>query len=190
MFTLKVTHPCGDSREFPLEIFKSSIHVGGAWEPCASFYVPEEASLFLGSKHAGDTIVYAFHEGGVTQDSFEVWADDGTDETIGHIKWKLLIDHKPCTHEEFSAAAWNSMKTQTFRIPSSLDHKYRGCGNGIVKIEKSKGMVLDFDYTDEKLRPLDDQNISMCDDAGEIVREDDRTITYRANFSSYTICLY
>ncbi len=78
----------------------------------------------------------------------------------------------------------------TFRIPSGLDYKYRGCGNGIVKIDKSKGMVLDFDYTDEKLRPLDDQNIMMCDDAGEVIREDERTITYRANFSSYTICLY
>ena len=107
-FSVCVTHPCGESREFPLEIFKSSIYVGGAWEPCASFYVPEEASLFLGSQYAGDTIVYAFHEGGVTEDSFEVWADD-SDETIGQIKWKLLINHKPCTHEEFSTVAFNKL---------------------------------------------------------------------------------
>lgn len=190
MFTVQVTHPCGESREFPLEIFESSIFVGLTWEPCASFRVPEEAGEFLGSQYAGDTIVYAFHEGGVTEDEFEVWADDATDETIGYIRWKLLINHKPCTHEEFSTAALNSMKRNSFRIPSSLDHKYRGCGSGIVKIDKTKKMVLDFDYTDEKLRPLDDQNILMCDDAGEVVREDDRTITYRANFSSYTICLY
>lgn len=189
MFTVQVTHPCGESREFPLEIFKSFIYVGGAWEPCASFHVPEEASLFLGSPYAGDTIVYAFHEGEVTQDSFEVWADD-CDEVIGYIRWKLLIDHKPCTHEEFSAATWNSMKTKTFRIPSSLDHKYRGCGNGIVKIDKTKKLVLDFDYTDERLHPLNDQNILMCEDAGKVIQEDDRTITYRANFSSYTICLF
>lgn len=189
MFTVQVTHPCGESREFPLEIFKSSIYVGGAWEPCASFRVPDEAGEFLDSPYAGDTIVYAFHEGWVTEDSIEVWADD-SDETIGHIQWKLLIDHKPCTHGEFSAAAWNSMKTNTFRIPSSLDHKYRGCGNGIVKIDKTNGMVLDFDYTNERLHPLNDQNILMCEDAGKVIREDDRTITYRANFSSYTICLY
>lgn len=79
---------------------------------------------------------------------------------------------------------------KTYRVPGRLDHKYRGCGNGVVSIEKSKDSVLDFDYTDENLRPLEDQNISMCSDAGKIIREDDRTIIYRANFNSYTIRLY
>ncbi len=188
MFTVRVTHPSGESKEFPLTIFKSSIFVGLTWEPCASFHVPDEAGEFLDSPYAGDTIVYAFHEGGVTRDYFEVFDDDG--EETGEIEWELLIDGKPCTHEEFSNAAWNSMKTNTFRVPQNLDHKYRGCGSGIVKIEKTKGAVIDFDYTDMNLRPLTDQNVEMCDDAGKVVREDDQTVTYRANFSSYTILLY
>lgn len=189
MFSVRVTRHSGESKDFPLEIFKDSIYVGTTWIPCAGFYVPEDASLFLGSKYAGESIVYAFHEGEVTEGSFEVWAD-GTEEVIGEIKWQLLIDGKPCTHEEFSVATWSSMTKTSFRIPRKLDHKYRGCGNGIVKINKSKGDVLDFDYTDENLRPLTDQNISMCKDAGKVISEDDKTIVYRANFSSYTICLF
>jgi hypothetical protein len=30
----------------------------------------------------------------------------------------------------------------------------------------------------------------MCKDAGRKIQEDDKTVTYRANFSSYQICLY
>ena len=79
---------------------------------------------------------------------------------------------------------------EKFSIPRSLDNKYMGCGSGIVKIDKSKKVVVDFYYTDDNLQPLEDQNILMCDDAGKVIYEDDRTITYRANFSSYVICLY
>lgn len=78
----------------------------------------------------------------------------------------------------------------SFRIPSGLDHKYRGCGSGIVKIDKQKEIVLDFDYTNEKLQVLDDQNLIMCKDAGRIIEETDETVTRRANFSSYSIFLY
>lgn len=183
MFTVKIIRPDGETQTFPLQIVKQSIMVGDAWEDCAGFLVPFEADEFLNDEYGGESIRYAFLEGEATRGCFEDANDD-------EVRWELLVNGVSCTHEEFSNSAWNSMKTNTFRVPSNLDHKYRGCGNGIVKIEKSKGMVLDFDYTDEKLRPLDDQNIVMCNDAGKIVREDDRTITYRANFSSYTICLY
>ena len=82
------------------------------------------------------------------------------------------------------------MKTNTYKIPRSLDHKYMGCGNGIVVVDKAKHQVIDFEYTDENLHPLSEQNIAMCEDAGRVVAENDNYITYRANFSSYTICLY
>lgn len=79
----------------------------------------------------------------------------------------------------------------TFSIPKPLlEAKYKGCGNGIVTIDKKTNKVLDFDYTDSKLRPIKDQNISMTKAAGKKIREDDATITYRANFSSCTVCLF
>jgi len=49
---------------------------------------------------------------------------------------------------------------------------------------------LDFDYTDSKLRPLGEQNISMTKSAGRTIREDEVTITYRANFSACQVCLF
>lgn len=80
---------------------------------------------------------------------------------------------------------------QVYSIPEKLlEKKYKGCGNGIVTIEKATRKVLDFDYTDSKLRPLKDQNISMTKTAGRKIREDDVTITYRANFSSCQVCLF
>jgi len=80
---------------------------------------------------------------------------------------------------------------QVFSIPKPLlESKYKGCGNGIVIIEKGTRKVLDFDYTDSKLRPLGEQNISMSKAAGKKIREDDSTITYRANFSSCQVCLF
>ena len=182
MFTVRITLRGGESKDFPLEIYKSSIFVGFEWIPCGSFFVPEEANEFMGEKHGGETIAYAFHDGGVTRDCFD-------DET-GYLNWELLLDGKPCTHEEFSIAMMTKLGAPTYRIPSYLDHKYRGCGNGVVTLDKKSKKVLDFSYTDEDLKPMEDQNIEMCKDAGKLIREDDRTITYRANFSSYQICLY
>jgi len=78
-----------------------------------------------------------------------------------------------------------------YSIPAPLlESKYKGCGNGIVIIEKGTRKVLDFDYTDSKLRPLGEQNISMSKAAGKKIREDNSTITYRANFSSCQVCLF
>ena len=74
--------------------------------------------------------------------------------------------------------------------PELLKAKYKGCGNGIVTIEKGTRKVLDFDYTDSKLRPLQEQNMSMSKVAGKKIREDESTITYRANFSSCQVCLF
>jgi hypothetical protein len=79
----------------------------------------------------------------------------------------------------------------TFSIPKPLlEAKYKGCGNGIVTIDKKTRKVLDFDYTDSKLRPIKEQNVNMTKAAGKKIREDDATITYRANFSSCTVCLF
>jgi hypothetical protein len=80
---------------------------------------------------------------------------------------------------------------KVFSIPAPLlEQKYKGCGNGIAIIEKATRKVLDIDYTDSKLRPLKEQNISMTKSAGRTIREDDVTITYRANFSSCQVCLF
>lgn len=80
---------------------------------------------------------------------------------------------------------------EVYDIPKKLlKAKYKGCGNGIVVIDKSTRKVLDMDYTDSKLRPLTEQNISMTKAAGKKIREDDATITYRANFSSCQVCLF
>jgi hypothetical protein len=78
-----------------------------------------------------------------------------------------------------------------YSIPTELlEKKYKGCGNGIVTIEKDTRKVLDFDYTDSKLRPLQEQNMNMTKSAGKKIRETDTTITYRANFSSCQVCLF
>ena len=74
--------------------------------------------------------------------------------------------------------------------PELLKAKYKGCGNGIVTIEKGTRKVLDFDYTDSKFRVLHEQNMSMTKSAGRKIREDETTITYRANFSSCQVCLF
>ena len=78
-----------------------------------------------------------------------------------------------------------------YSIPTELlEKKYKGCGNGIVTIEKDTRKVLDFDYTDSKLRPLNEQNMNMTKSAGKKISETDTTITYRANFSSCQVCLF
>lgn len=82
------------------------------------------------------------------------------------------------------------MTGQHFKIPSTLDHKYHGCGNGIVVFDKTTNKIVDFDYTDSRLRPISEQNIAMTKQAGKKVREDASTVTYRCNFSSYEICLF
>ena len=80
---------------------------------------------------------------------------------------------------------------RVFNIPMPLlETKYKGCGSGIVTIEKATRKVLDFDYTDSKLRPLGEQNISMTKSAGRKIHEDEVTITYRANFSACQVCLF
>lgn len=74
--------------------------------------------------------------------------------------------------------------------PKLLKAKYKGCGSGIVTIEKETRKVLNIDYTNSKLKVLTEQNISMCKNAGKKIREDETTITYRANFSSCQVCLF
>ena len=182
MFSVRITKEGGESRDFPLEIYKSSIFHGSDWIPCGSFFVPEEANDFMGADHGAETIVYAFHEGQVTRDRIE-------DET-GYVNWELLLDGKPSNHEQFSREMMSKLGANYYNIPTSLDHKYHGCGNGIVTLDKKTREVLDFSYTDDNLNPIEDQNIEMCRDAGRKIKEDEQTVTYRANFSSYQICLF
>ena len=70
-----------------------------------------------------------------------------------------------------------------WKIPENLLDKYRGCGNGIVVVDKQTDQVLDWSYTDQRLRRINDQNLFMCEDAGRVIKDDDKTTTYRANFS-------
>lgn len=187
MFSVRIANQAGESKEFPLMIFESEIYTGDGWVPCPSFSVPQAANDHFHQRYLDDTIVYAFHEGQVTKDSFECWNKD--EEIVGYIFWELLIDGKPCTHEEMHTEMMKKLHS-VYRIPRKLDHKYRGCGNGIAVIDKRWDEIVDFFYTDTSLNPIEEQNIAMCDDAGKMIREDDKTITYRANFSSYQIYLY
>lgn len=81
--------------------------------------------------------------------------------------------------------------SKVFSIPMEvLEKKYHGCGNGIAVIDKSTRQVIDMDYTTSKLKVIKEQNINMCKSAGKVIKEDDKTITYRANFSSCQVCLF
>ena len=81
--------------------------------------------------------------------------------------------------------------TKVFNIPMPLlEKKYHGCGSGIVVIDKATCAVIDFDYTNSRLKPQQDQNVNMTKSAGKKIREDEKTITYRANFSSCQVCLF
>jgi hypothetical protein len=71
-----------------------------------------------------------------------------------------------------------------------LEHKYRGCGNGQIIVKKESGVVVDMDYLDEADWIIKDQNVNMHENAGEVLDEDDNTITFRANFSRCQACLF
>lgn len=101
MFSVRITKEGGESKDFPLEVYKSSIFHGGQWVPCGSFFVPDEAKTFMGAEHGPETIVYAFHEGQVTRDCID---DEDT-----YLNWELLVDGQPSTHEEFSTAMMNKL---------------------------------------------------------------------------------
>ena len=78
-----------------------------------------------------------------------------------------------------------------YEIPMEvLEKKYHGCGNGIAVIDKATNKVIDMDYTTGRLRIIKEQNISMCKTAGKVIKEDEHTITYRANFSACQVCLF
>jgi len=182
MFTVKILRPDGETQTFPLQIVKQSIMVGDTWEDCAGFLVPLELDEFLNDEFAGENIRYSFLEGGTTKGSFEDANDD-------EVYWELLANNESCTHEEFSKLAWNNMKI-SYKIPKAINHKYKGCGSGIAIVDKASNQVIDFEYTDENLHPLEEQNIEMCADAGRIVAENEHSVTYRVNFSTYMIYLW
>lgn len=102
MFKLKMTRPDGIFEIFPLTIYKSSIMIGLSWEPCASIWIPDEAEEFVKFEHAGEYIRYAYLEGSVTEGEFEDW-----DNNL--IRWQLLIDDRPCSHDEFSFKAFETL---------------------------------------------------------------------------------
>ena len=102
MFSIKMIRPNGDFESFPIEVYKDSIYVGGAWQPCASIWIPEEAEAFVRFEHAGEYIRYAFLEGSVTEGDFDDWEDN-------LVRWQLLIDGRPCDHTEFSTKAFNKL---------------------------------------------------------------------------------
>jgi len=81
-----------------------------------------------------------------------------------------------------------------YDLPDRFSHehedKYHGCGNGSITIDKASGAVIDMAYLDEDDKPMPEQNIMMHPKAGEILDENDFTITYRANFSCWQACLF
>ena len=77
-----------------------------------------------------------------------------------------------------------------YKIPPHLFTKYHGCGNGQIVINKHSNELLDMDYLDENDMVIDDNNIEMREDAGEVLNQTKLTITYRANFSCYDACLF
>jgi len=103
MFSLKMTRPNGASETFPVKVYADSIMVGSSWEPCASVWIPEEAEAFVQFEHAGEYIRYAYLEGSVTEGDFDDWQDN-------IVRWQLLLDGRPCFHDEFSAAAMKHLE--------------------------------------------------------------------------------
>lgn len=103
MFFLKMTRLDGASEVFPIKVFMDSIFVGGTWKPCASIWISEEAEGFVQFEHAGEYIAYAYLEGSVTQGDFDDWEDK-------IVRWQLLLDGRPCSHDEFSTAAMKHLE--------------------------------------------------------------------------------
>lgn len=68
--------------------------------------------------------------------------------------------------------------------------KYNGCGNGFIVIDKATEKVVDMSYADDGVTIDRKQNLNMCDDAGRIIREDDKVLVVRANFSCWSACLF
>ena len=66
---------------------------------------------------------------------------------------------------------------------------YHGCGNGFIVIDKETGRVNEMQYT-ENGKVIDEQNIMMCRDAGDILEETENSLKVRANFSCHTACLF
>lgn len=100
MFSIKMTRPDGVSKVFPLDIYKESIMIGRHWKPVAGIFVSEEAEDFVGFSNAGEYIHYAYLEGSAVEGDIDI--DDDR-----KIFWLLLLDGKPCSHKEFSTAAFN-----------------------------------------------------------------------------------
>ena len=68
--------------------------------------------------------------------------------------------------------------------------KYKGCGNGQILVCNWTEEMLDMDYLDEANWVIQEQNLNMHPDAGEILNKNINTTIYRANFSSGSACLF
>lgn len=68
--------------------------------------------------------------------------------------------------------------------------RYRGCGNGWIQVEKATGLIVEMSYSDDPDCIEREQNVVMCRDAGRVLREDEKYIWYRANFSCAAACLF
>ena len=78
-----------------------------------------------------------------------------------------------------------------YTIPEKVGRKkYKGCGNGRIVVNRLTDEVIDMDYLDDNLEPLDEQNIHMSDEAGQILALTETTMIVRANFSCWHACLF
>ena len=75
-------------------------------------------------------------------------------------------------------------------IPGSLINKYHGCGNGIATFNAETGDLIDFDYLDENGNIIEEQNVDMTENAGDIYELCDGKVTLYANFSCYQVVLF
>jgi hypothetical protein len=78
-----------------------------------------------------------------------------------------------------------------YNMPEPLVRdKYKGCGNGQIKVALDGDIVVDMNYLDGEGHIMYEQNVAMHPDAGEELFRNSRFVIYRANFSCTQACLF
>ena len=81
------------------------------------------------------------------------------------------------------------MKRRYYDLQNTEASKfYRGCGYGLLYVNKETDKPYKMVYGIENAS--DEQNVEMCDRAGEIYDETKDYIAYVANYSCYQACLF
>ena len=76
---------------------------------------------------------------------------------------------------------FSNKQMKTYKLKgSAIESKYKGCGHGIIVVEKATNSPVDMHY----------ENIGRSGKGGEIFAENETTISYIVNFSCYEACLF